>query len=49
MTSPILRVRIDKRVAGAQGTISVPSDPSDPAPDPDPENNTSPIKVEYLD
>ncbi|MFI1501692.1 hypothetical protein [Streptomyces platensis] len=49
MTSPVLRVRIDKRVEGAQGSVSVPSGPSDPDGDPDPENNTAPIKVEYLD
>ncbi|WP_407285063.1 hypothetical protein [Streptomyces sp. BP-8] len=46
MTMPVLRVRIDKRVEGAQGTISVvASDPKDP----DQENNTAPINVEYLD
>ncbi|GAA2586778.1 hypothetical protein Stube_58690 [Streptomyces tubercidicus] len=45
MTSPTLRVRVDKRVEGAQGSISVASDPSDP----DQDNNTAPIKVEYLD
>ncbi|GAU71226.1 hypothetical protein SSP35_30_00190 [Streptomyces sp. NBRC 110611] len=45
MTTPTLRVRIDKRVEGAQGTISVRSDPKDP----DPDNNSAPIKVEYLD
>lgn len=46
MTMPILRVRIDKQVEGAQGAISVRgSDPEDP----DQENNTAPIKVEYLD
>ncbi|TJZ52054.1 hypothetical protein FCH28_19620 [Streptomyces piniterrae] len=46
ITMPELRVRIDKRVEGAQGTISVAeSDPKDP----DEENNTAPIKVEYVD
>ncbi|MEV0371863.1 hypothetical protein AB0I10_18865 [Streptomyces sp. NPDC050636] len=44
-THPRLRVHIDKRVEGAQGTISVGSDPKDP----DPENNTAPIKMEYVD
>ncbi|MFF0625736.1 hypothetical protein [Streptomyces sp. NPDC004296] len=44
---PVLRVRIDKRVEGAQGTISVKPDPEHP--DPDLTNNTAPITVEYVD
>ncbi|MEU4204398.1 hypothetical protein AB0F64_31260 [Streptomyces sp. NPDC026294] len=40
-----LRARIDKRVPGAQGSISA---DSDPAIDPDQENNTAPVKVEYV-
>ncbi|MFD7668396.1 hypothetical protein [Streptomyces sp. NPDC059788] len=41
-----LRARIDKRVPGAQGGISASSDPEI---DPNQENNTAPVKVEYLD
>ncbi|MER7990396.1 hypothetical protein ABTY53_33155 [Streptomyces noursei] len=44
---PTLRFRIDKRVEGAQGTISVQPDPEHP--DPDLTNNTAPITVEYVD
>ncbi|MFH9424666.1 hypothetical protein [Streptomyces sp. NPDC017529] len=41
-----LRARIDKRVEGAQGSISATSDPEI---DPNQENNTAPVKVEYQD
>ncbi|MFF8943333.1 hypothetical protein ACF1A5_13895 [Streptomyces sp. NPDC014864] len=41
-----LRVRIDRRVEGARGSISV---ASDPAVDPDQRNNTAPVTVEYAD
>ncbi|MGW5117896.1 hypothetical protein ACWEQ8_21075 [Streptomyces noursei] len=44
---PVLRVRIDKRVEGAQGTISV--KPDSEHPDPDLTNNTAPITMEYVD
>ncbi|SHL05973.1 hypothetical protein [Streptomyces yunnanensis] len=44
---PVLRVHIDKRVDGAQGTISVKPDPEHP--DPDLTNNTAPITMEYID
>ncbi|UJB46631.1 hypothetical protein HRD51_17710 [Streptomyces sp. A1-5] len=48
LTDPaILRFRIDKRVEGAQGTISVKPDPEHP--DPDLTNNTAPITMEYVD
>ncbi len=40
-----LRARIDKRVPGAQGSVSA---DSDPAIDPNQENNTAPVKVEYV-
>ncbi|UNO43561.1 hypothetical protein [Streptomyces sp. MST-110588] len=40
-----LRARIDKRVPGARGSISVTSDPKT---DPDQKNNTAPVTVEYL-
>ncbi|MET8244732.1 hypothetical protein ABZV31_10120 [Streptomyces sp. NPDC005202] len=41
----VLRVRIDKRVEGARGSITA---PSDPAVDPNQDNNTAPVTVEYL-
>ncbi|PJN41253.1 hypothetical protein CG747_09550 [Streptomyces sp. CB02959] len=41
-----LVVRIDKRVDGARGTVSA---PSDPAVDPHQENNSAPVTVEYTD
>ncbi|MEV5598015.1 hypothetical protein [Streptomyces sp. NPDC052496] len=41
-----LRVRIDKRVEGARGSITV---PYDPATDPDEKNNTAPILMAYTD
>ncbi|MEU2787963.1 hypothetical protein [Streptomyces sp. NPDC007100] len=41
-----LRVRIDRRVEGARGSITV---PYDPAEDPDEENNTAPVLMEYTD
>ncbi|MFE7289587.1 hypothetical protein ACFU90_34900 [Streptomyces noursei] len=44
---PTLRFRIDKRVEGARGTVSVQPDPEHP--DPDLTNNTAPITVEYVD
>ncbi|MFJ9615751.1 hypothetical protein [Streptomyces noursei] len=44
---PVLRVRIDKRVDGARGTISV--KPDSEHPDPDLTNNTAPITMEYVD
>ncbi|MGG2462515.1 hypothetical protein ACO0M4_22305 [Streptomyces sp. RGM 3693] len=44
---PSLRFRIDKRVDGAQGTISV--KPDSEHPDPDLTNNTAPITMEYVD
>ncbi|MFE6691249.1 hypothetical protein ACFVFQ_32865 [Streptomyces sp. NPDC057743] len=46
-TQPTLRFRIDKRVEGARGTISVQPDPVHA--DPDPSNNSAPIRVEYVD
>ncbi|MCK7626219.1 hypothetical protein MUU72_24450 [Streptomyces sp. RS10V-4] len=45
--APELRVRIDKRVEGARGTVSVEPDPEHP--DPDLTNNTAPITMEYVD
>ncbi|MFI9229968.1 hypothetical protein [Streptomyces rimosus] len=39
-----VRVRIDKRVEGAKGSVHA---DSDPATDPNQENNTAPITVEY--
>ncbi|MCK7623570.1 hypothetical protein MUU72_10770 [Streptomyces sp. RS10V-4] len=39
-----LTVRIDKRVDGARGTVFA---PSDPRTDPDQENNSAPVTVEY--
>ncbi|MEE6268135.1 hypothetical protein ACFCXR_04805 [Streptomyces noursei] len=39
-----LVVRIDERVDGARGTVSA---PSDPAADPNQENNSAPVTVEY--
>ncbi|MGD3109179.1 hypothetical protein [Streptomyces sp. YGL11-2] len=44
---PSLRFRIDKRVEGAQGTISVEPDPEHP--DPDLTNNIAPITMAYVD
>ncbi|MGG2465580.1 hypothetical protein ACO0M4_38450 [Streptomyces sp. RGM 3693] len=41
-----LVVRIDKRVDGARGTVSA---PSDPVVDPNQENNSAPVTVEYTD
>ncbi|MDF3297373.1 hypothetical protein [Streptomyces tropicalis] len=40
-----LRVRVDRRVEGARGTVTV---TSDPATDPDQADNTAPVTVEYL-
>ncbi|UNO40430.1 hypothetical protein [Streptomyces sp. MST-110588] len=40
----ILQARIDKRVAGARGTVTA---PTDPAGDPQQENNTAPVLVKY--
>ncbi|NED37843.1 hypothetical protein G3I64_35985 [Streptomyces sp. SID8499] len=41
----VLRVRLDRRVDGARGSVSVRSDPS---ADPDQRNNTAPVTVQYL-
>lgn len=41
----VMRVRIDKRVEGAHGSVTAHSDPS---VDPDQQNNTAPVKVEYV-
>jgi hypothetical protein len=41
----VLRVRLDRRVDGARGSVSV---RSDPAADPDRRNNTAPVTVQYL-
>ncbi|WP_030173329.1 hypothetical protein [Streptomyces sp. NRRL S-813] len=41
----VMRVRIDKRVEGARGSVTFHSDPS---VDPDQRNNTAPVKVEYV-
>jgi hypothetical protein len=38
-------VRIDKRVEGARGSVTV---PPGPAADPDQDNNTAPVTVEYI-
>ncbi|MFK0296375.1 hypothetical protein ACIQU6_38700 [Streptomyces sp. NPDC090442] len=44
--APSMFVRIDKRVDGAQGTVTATSDPK---VDANQENNTAPVKVEYVD
>ncbi|MEU0603542.1 hypothetical protein ABZ484_35765 [Streptomyces sp. NPDC006393] len=41
----VMRVRIDRRVEGARGSVTAHSDPS---VDPDQRNNTAPVKVEYV-
>lgn len=41
----MMRVRIDRRVDGARGSVRVPSDPST---DPDQDDNTAPVTVQYL-
>lgn len=41
----VLLVRIDKRVEGARGSVTV---PPGPAADPDQDNNTAPVTVEYV-
>ncbi|WP_274915292.1 hypothetical protein [Streptomyces sp. WZ-12] len=46
-TEPTLRFRIDERVDGARGTITVKPDPG--RQDPDLTNNSAPITMEYLD
>ncbi|MDF3297374.1 hypothetical protein [Streptomyces tropicalis] len=42
----LMRVRIDRRVDGARGSVTV---PSDPAEDPDRDDNTAPVRVEYVE
>jgi hypothetical protein len=41
----VLRVRLDKRVEGVHGSVTVRSDPS---ADPNQRNNTAPVTVEYI-
>ncbi|MFE1857821.1 hypothetical protein [Streptomyces anandii] len=41
----LIRVRIDRRVEGARGSVTAPSDRS---ADPDQSNNTAPVTVRYL-
>ncbi|MFF8943335.1 hypothetical protein ACF1A5_13905 [Streptomyces sp. NPDC014864] len=41
----VMRVRVDRRVEGARGSVTV---TSDPATDPNQTDNTAPVTVEYL-
>ncbi|MGN9791280.1 hypothetical protein ACTMTU_09275 [Streptomyces sp. OZ13] len=40
----LLRVRIDKWVPGAEGRVSI----TEPANDPEPENNSRPVRLEVI-
>ncbi|ARZ68666.1 hypothetical protein SMD11_3022 [Streptomyces albireticuli] len=42
------RVRIDKKVEGAEGRVRVLDHDGSDAPDPDPDNDTAPIRVEVV-
>ncbi|MFI1800762.1 hypothetical protein ACH427_25890 [Streptomyces sp. NPDC020379] len=43
------QVRIDRKVAGAEGRVQVLDRDGEPVPDPDPANDSAPILVEILD
>ncbi|MCF3100552.1 hypothetical protein IPZ58_03035 [Streptomyces roseoverticillatus] len=43
------RVRIDEKVDGAEGLVRILARDGEPSPDPDPGNDTAPIRVEVVD